>query len=589
MPTVPVELTKQEADMLRDLILHQSSCGAAAFWDYFGIEIWTTWDDEEAPRDYGPHEIVLLRWKQSVQRKDGTNFPDFPDGVQAWLTQRGFVRYVDHKHGRPFYRRGPDFDADYRQDRPQLDSRSNFKHGYKQGELMKSRFFRVWRILNSVALLYGFLTPSLFTIEPFNKLSVFGILTDFAKDLQSFNLTSFIFFILPLLSLAFYILVNLIFAVTKVASNKHQRLREWLLVLMISGLAWFMLGSALADKISSWIALAGLVSSIVLEEVSSSALVTSSTAHTDSAEGSPRKGFRLVVSWAQFIIEYSIALIFTALVWGGYKGPSFLGITLSIFATIGLFSTIRRGIRIFFNGRVRYILLYATLFAGLWLYKWALNLVLPTTWVDYWWLPFLPLAVIVLEMPIIDLGLAKFMSQKSYLALVLAAISEMTLFYLIYAGFYGIFHPLTAVSFIKNKSLWNSLVLTLSILAIILTCLIVVVLLIPFLPLAVLLWTAVIYIMFLPLAVSRLFFEINFKDYTWDFGRVLLYIASRFIVILPDYHKISFVKIWLVDLMIKVAKVIAIPLWFEFERRRMGSGALLILQESMAISKRDGK
>ena len=179
-------------------------------------------------------------------------------------------------------------------------------------------------------------------------------------------------------------------------------------------------------------------------------------AETKIEDGSPKKGFNLVVKWAWWIVQAFIAYFFAAYVWGELvRSPSVFDISLSFLSISALYGIVKSGVTVFFK-RVNYLYLYSTFFIGLWLYKWLLNLILPTGWLAYWWLPYLFIAPLILELPIINLGITKFISWKLYSNLMWIAVVSVSPYVFIYAIIFSIVHPIQTVSYLKKKKVLSA-------------------------------------------------------------------------------------------------------------------------------------
>lgn len=170
-------------------------------------------------------------------------------------------------------------------------------------------------------------------------------------------------------------------------------------------------------------------------------------------DGSPQKGFGLVVKWALWIVQATIAYFFAILVWGDLvKSPSVFDTSLSILSVSALYGIVKAGVTVFFK-RINYLFLYLVFYLGLLLYQWSLNLILPAEWLAYWWLPYLFIAPLILELPVINLGITKFISWKLYSSLMWIAVASVFPYILIYAAIFGIVHPIQSFHYLKKNSL----------------------------------------------------------------------------------------------------------------------------------------
>jgi len=178
---------------------------------------------------------------------------------------------------------------------------------------------------------------------------------------------------------------------------------------------------------------------------------SSPTTETKIDDGSPKKGIRLVLEWALWIVQSSIAYFFAAYVWGDLvKSPSVFDISLSFLSIAALYGIVKSGVTVFFK-RVNYLYLYVAFLIGLWLYKWSLNLILPTEWIAYWWLPYLFIAPLILELPIINLGITEFIPWKLYSNLMWIAVATVFPYIIVYAVIFAILHPLKTISYLRKN------------------------------------------------------------------------------------------------------------------------------------------
>lgn len=187
--------------------------------------------------------------------------------------------------------------------------------------------------------------------------------------------------------------------------------------------------------------------------MSSEKISSPPTTETQIEDGSPRKGFGLVVKWALWIVQATIAYFFAILVWGDLvKSPSIFDTSLSFLSISALYGIVKSGVTVFFK-RVNYLFLYLAFYLGLLLYQWLLKLILPAEWLAYWWLPYLFIAPLILELPLINLGITKFIPWKLYSNLMWIAVASVFPYILIYAVIFGIVHPIQSFHYLKRNSM----------------------------------------------------------------------------------------------------------------------------------------
>jgi hypothetical protein len=174
------------------------------------------------------------------------------------------------------------------------------------------------------------------------------------------------------------------------------------------------------------------------------------TTDTKPESGSPRKGFGLVIQWGWWIVQSFIAYLLAWYVWGGLiTTPSVFDTSLSLLSISALIGIIKSGVTVFFK-RVNYLYLYLSFFIGLKLAYWLLNLFIPKELLDYWWLPYLVIAPLILELPVIGLGITKFISWNLYSNVMWVAVATVSPYIFLYSVIYFVFHPRKSISYLKT-------------------------------------------------------------------------------------------------------------------------------------------
>jgi len=213
----------------------------------------------------------------------------------------------------------------------------------------------------------------------------------------------------------------------------------------------------------------------------------SSTQPTE--QGSPKKGFKYLISWATWIIQSIIAVFIASVVWGKLEGPSILDTSLSVLGVVGLFAAVKSFAP---NKKVNYLILYPTFFIGLQLYRWLWDTIVTyDSWHSYWWLPFLLMAPVTLKLPIIDIELST-LAPRLALRLGMAVWSAVVPFRVIYKLIDAFCQPKRTFAFARKNIL-----VTVSVIVVLLACSFVGTLLVPrFVPTSILAIAVAVYLIF---------------------------------------------------------------------------------------------